>query len=151
MKIVLLGATGRTGQAIINYLENYDTKGHRITAIVRDPSKLSKYRKLDVLEIVKADIFDRESMKAQIRGHDMVISTLGIRNDSEAYPKVIENVTEAMRSEGVKNIQLIGPQYHSAESMKSAWSENWIFGFFVNIFLKKSMQGHANAINVQGR
>jgi len=40
MKILLLGATGRTGMHII---EEALKRGHKISAIARDPEKLKNY------------------------------------------------------------------------------------------------------------
>ena len=40
MKILVLGATGRTGKHVI---EEALKKGHKIVAVARDPGKLKKY------------------------------------------------------------------------------------------------------------
>jgi uncharacterized protein len=51
MNIVLLGATGQLGQAI---LKQALEKGHSVKALVRNPAKLDLQH--DRLEIVQADV-----------------------------------------------------------------------------------------------
>ena len=49
MKILLLGATGRTGKHII---EEAIKRGHEISAIARDPEKLKDYQIIHLLQMV---------------------------------------------------------------------------------------------------
>ena len=49
--------------------------GHNVTAIVRNPSKLSITN--DKLNVVEADVFDADSYKEHLVGHDAVLSCLG--------------------------------------------------------------------------
>ena len=49
--------------------------GHSVTAIVRNPSKLNITN--DKLNVVSADVFDADSYKEHLVGHDAVLSCLG--------------------------------------------------------------------------
>jgi len=68
MKVVLLGATGFVGSAILK--EALD-RGHRVTAIARDPEKLEKHGGLIP---TKGDVYDTASLAKLIEGNDALIS-----------------------------------------------------------------------------
>ncbi|WP_137938411.1 NAD(P)H-binding protein [Chitinivorax sp. B] len=68
MKIALIGATGFVGQAILNEAL---ARGHHVTAIVRDPSKLPQHANLTAN---KLDVFDTAALTAVLAGHDSVIN-----------------------------------------------------------------------------
>ncbi|XP_041856459.1 flavin reductase (NADPH)-like [Melanotaenia boesemani] len=72
MKIALLGATGQTGQYLVKQALE---QGHTVTAIVRNPAKLTVHH--DNLKVVKADIFSADSLKTHFKGQDVVMSCLG--------------------------------------------------------------------------
>ena len=146
MKIVLLGATGATGVAFINYIQNHSKAGHEVTAIVRDPSKLEKF-KSDSLKIVKADVFNSESLKPHFENQDIVVSGLGFRGKNEEFPRSMEQITKAMRDSKVDKIQIVGSQYNYEESRKNSWNESWILGFFVNYVIRKPLEDHHRMVN----
>jgi len=68
MKIALIGATGFVGSAI---LQEALQRGHEVTAIVRDPAKLSAHPKLHPQ---KADVYNEDEVARLVAGHDTVIS-----------------------------------------------------------------------------
>ncbi|WP_095165846.1 NAD(P)-dependent oxidoreductase [Pseudomonas sp. Irchel 3H3] len=67
-KIALIGATGRAGSQL---LEEALRRGHSVTAIARDTSKLS-LRPGVVSKNV--DVLDAAALQAAVAGHDLVIS-----------------------------------------------------------------------------
>jgi putative NADH-flavin reductase len=67
-KIALIGATGRAGSQL---LEEALRRGHSVTAIARDTSKLSP-RPGVVSKSV--DVLDAAALQAAVAGHDLVIS-----------------------------------------------------------------------------
>jgi len=72
MKIVIFGASGRTGIELVTLgLE----KGHEITAFVRNPDRLPVEDKK--LTVITGDIFDPSSVEKAVRGQDAVICALG--------------------------------------------------------------------------
>lgn len=104
--VLLIGATGFVGSAILNELL---TRGHKVTAVVRDPAKLEA--KAGV-EAVKADVADVEEISRLARGKDAVISAYnpGWTNPdiatliSENYPKILA----AAKQSGVERLLIVG-------------------------------------------
>ena len=106
MKILLLGATGRTG---IQIIEEALKRGHRISAIARDPDKLKDYN----IEITQGTPYDYETVENAIAGCEAVINTLNVsrKTDSPWAPlrapkdiisKSAYNTIKAMEKVGIK-------------------------------------------------
>ncbi len=74
MKLLIFGATGGTGQTLV---EQALDQGHIVTAFARDPAKVRTTHKN--LSVVKGDILNNDSVEAAINGQDAVLSALGIR------------------------------------------------------------------------
>lgn len=72
MKLALIGATGTIGQRI---LSEALSRGHEVTVIARDPSRLTEPQ--DRLNVVQGDIMDAGSIAKAAAGHDLVISAYG--------------------------------------------------------------------------
>ncbi|XP_029017715.1 flavin reductase (NADPH)-like [Betta splendens] len=72
MKIAVLGATGQTGQYLVDQALQ---QGHTVTAVVRNPSKLTVHH--ENLKVVEADIFSAESLEPHFTGQDAIMSCLG--------------------------------------------------------------------------
>lgn len=76
MKILLLGATGRTGKLVI---EEAIQRGHKISAIARDPEKLKDYQ----IDITPGTPYEFETVEKAISGCEAVINTLNISRKSD--------------------------------------------------------------------
>ncbi len=76
MKIVILGATGPTGRILVEQALN---EGHRVTAWVRDKTKLPVRNEL--LQIQEINILDESALSAALSGQDAVLSALGSGRD----------------------------------------------------------------------
>ncbi|XP_031603388.1 uncharacterized protein At2g34460, chloroplastic-like [Oreochromis aureus] len=72
MKIALVGATGQTGQYLVNQALQ---QGHVVTALVRNPGKLTVTH--ENLKVVTTDIFSADSLKTHFKDQDVVMSCLG--------------------------------------------------------------------------
>jgi uncharacterized protein len=68
MKVVLYGATGMIGSRILKELLS---RGHAVTAVVRDPSKLQQQSNLT---IEKGDMLDPDSMAKLAWGAEVLVS-----------------------------------------------------------------------------
>jgi len=81
MKILILGATGRTGKCII---EEALKRGHKISAIARNPEKLKDFE----IDIIQGTPYDYETVEKAIVGCDAVVNTLNVsrRSDSPWAP-----------------------------------------------------------------
>ena len=71
MNVVLYSATGMIGSRILKELIS---RGHNVTAVVRDPSKVPAHPSVAAL---KGDIFDADDVAAKATGVDAVISAYG--------------------------------------------------------------------------
>ncbi len=71
MRVVLYGATGTIGSRILNELLS---RGHTVTAVVRDRSKLPAQNNLTT---VKGDILDAGDIAKVVKGADVVVSSYG--------------------------------------------------------------------------
>ena len=104
--VLLIGATGFVGSAILNELVN---RGHKVTAVGRNAQKLAD--KSDV-EIVEADVADMDAIVKLAEGKDAVISAYNpgwmnpdiARLITENYPKILE----AAKKSGVKRLLIVG-------------------------------------------
>jgi len=68
MRVVLYGATGMIGSRILKELLS---RGHTVTAVMRDPSKLPPQNNL---KIEKGDMLDADNIAKVAKGSDVVIS-----------------------------------------------------------------------------
>jgi putative NADH-flavin reductase len=69
MKVVLYGATGMIGSRILKELLS---RGHVVTAVARDPSKIAAQKNLT---IEKGDLLDADSVAKVAKGADVVVSS----------------------------------------------------------------------------
>jgi putative NADH-flavin reductase len=77
MKLTIVGATGRIGRHV---LEQAQRAGHDVTAVVRDPGRLSE----DVLAVeADLDAPDPAALEFAVEGADAVLSCLGPRTMAE--------------------------------------------------------------------
>ncbi|XP_028834230.1 uncharacterized protein LOC114789220 isoform X2 [Denticeps clupeoides] len=96
MRIVVLGATGQTGQYLVNQALH---QGHVVTAVARNPGKMTVMH--DKLQVVEGNIFSEESLKPLFKDHDAVISCLGFPASAfsgvTGYTQSMKAVIGAMR------------------------------------------------------
>lgn len=88
MKVIVFGATGRTGRIIV---EKALDAGHEVTAFARRPEAIE--RTAPGLHVVHGDARDADAVRDAIRGHDVVASALGSRSLKRGTPRA-----DAMRS-----------------------------------------------------
>ena len=74
MKLVVFGATGGTGRALV---EQALAQGHEVRAFVRNPAKMTTQH--EKLKVVKGNVTDCHSVGAAVAGQDAVFSALGVR------------------------------------------------------------------------
>ena len=105
--VVLIGASGFVGTAILNELLN---RGHKVTAIVRDAKKMTVSN--PNLTIVEADVTDTDALKEAGKGKDAVISAYnpGWKNPN-IYEETLKNyplIVESAKQAGVKRLLIVG-------------------------------------------
>lgn len=100
MRIVVLGASGKTGEQIV---QRALAAGHTVTAVARDPSKLP-FPASAALTCVSGDVFSAASLRPIFAGHDVVMSALGQRglDPKNIYSAATAQILEAMGVAGVR-------------------------------------------------
>jgi putative NADH-flavin reductase len=103
MKLTIFAATGGIGRQV---LEQAIGAGHDVTAVVRNPSKLS-----GKVRIISADLAtpDPAALRSAIEGADAVLSGLGPRSMSEAgiASRGTRVIIEAMKATDVRRIVVV--------------------------------------------
>ena len=105
--VVLIGDSGFVGTAILNELLN---RGHKVTAIVRDPAKVTASN--PNLKVIQADVTDTDVLIEASKGKDAVISAYnpGWKNPNiyeetlKNYPLIVDSVKKA----GVERLLIVG-------------------------------------------
>lgn len=103
MNVVLYGATGMIGTRTLKELVS---RGHNVTAIVRDPSKVPPQSSV---KVVQGDIFDPKQVAAQVKGVDAVISAYGPGQGAvEDLLKATRSLIAGLKDAGVKRLIFVG-------------------------------------------
>jgi uncharacterized protein len=104
MNLFLLGATGRTGQLIV---EQALSRGHGITAIVRDPAIVTAQLglRIESVDPLRADL-----LAPSLAGNEVVISCLGqkSREDARLLEQAASVTLDAMARTGVRGSMGVG-------------------------------------------
>lgn len=105
--VTLIGASGFVGTAILNELL---ARGHKVTAVVRNPEKIGVSN--PNLAVVKADVTDTEALSETCKGRDAVISAY---NPGWTNPNIYEDtlrnyplILKAAKQSGVKRLLCVG-------------------------------------------
>lgn len=106
--VALIGASGFVGSALLNELL---TRGHHVTAILRDASKIKVASPF--LTVVEVDVADSAEITRICRGKDAVISALnagGWTNPNlyEDTLRLYPLVLNAVKAAGVSRILIVG-------------------------------------------
>ncbi len=99
MKLLVFGATGGTGRALLNQgLE----QGHQVTAFVRNPAALEAR---PGLTIVEGDVMDAAAVSRAVADHEAVLSALGPRGGQYGVlPSGVQNIVDLMSQAGVRRL-----------------------------------------------
>ncbi|MDQ2835128.1 MAG: SDR family oxidoreductase [Acidobacteriota bacterium] len=126
MKVLVIGAAGRSGEAVVNEAL---AAGHKVTAFVRSAAQ---YNKANV-RIVAGDVLDAAAVDPAVFGQDAVIDALGGKTPwkvTTMETAAAHNIVGAMRRHGVRRllkISVVG----AGDSVRNA-------GFFNKHLLMKT-------------
>jgi putative NADH-flavin reductase len=101
MKVVVFGATGRTGHHLIRVALS---RRHQVTAFVRDRSQLlMDYSRLRVVE---GDVLDPKAVDRALRGQEAVLCAVAAppRGPDTVLSKGTLNIVDAMRRNRVRRL-----------------------------------------------
>lgn len=101
LEILVYGASGKVGNHVVDEALN---RGHKVTAVSRDPSRITKTH--ENLSVVRGDVLDEESIAGLVVNQDVVIiSVRGVvgksKDPNDAVPRIaVEKVVNSLRAIG---------------------------------------------------
>jgi len=98
MNIALIGATGFIGSGLRKELLS---RGHRVTALVTHPEKLSPHANLTA---VKIDVLDNVALGKQLKGHDAVISAFSGHAQGDIYEYYVRGICSIIAAAKTANV-----------------------------------------------
>lgn len=128
MKLTIFGATGRTGQHLV---EQALARGYEVTAFARSPGKLAAYR--DQIEIVEGDVQDADAVQQAVAGAEAVISVLGPTENTPDYQvtRGTRHILAAMEQHGVERLIV-----SAGAGVVVPQDEPTLFNKVINVLLK---------------
>lgn len=98
MKILIIGATGNTGQRLLSLATE---KGHTVTAFVRSEKKLREQHSENMIahiRVLEGSALDGVRVAEAAQGQDVVINTAGNVVEGESFTTLVETVARAVES-----------------------------------------------------
>ena len=114
MKIIVFGATGKTGQHVWRAALE---QGHDVTAFARSPHKIERNPEL---RVVQGDVTDAASVAEAVAGHDAAIVALGSNGlrDKTTLSTGTKTVVDGMTLHGVERLVVL-----SAAGVGDSWGQ----------------------------
>ncbi len=78
MKVLVLGASGGVGTHLVRLACD---QGHSVTALARRADRIDSRARILIEDVLRPGCFDEH-----VRGHDVVLSALGIKRTNPANP-----------------------------------------------------------------
>lgn len=111
MKIVVFGATGIVGKAVVDEALR---RGHEVTVLTRDVRKVTTRH--EHLHVVEGNVADKNIVRSVLKGQEAVIQTLGIGGKGDGKPtsivseanKIIMTEMEQMNVKRLIAISVVG-------------------------------------------
>jgi putative NADH-flavin reductase len=116
MKLLVIGANGRTGKLVVEQGLN---RGHEITAFTRHPEQLAGLEGRAGLNIVRGDGLNLEDVRQSLTGQDAVISAVG-------SSRIARNLLLAMPEAGVRRLVMTSSRSIVATRPKLVISLVWL-------------------------
>jgi putative NADH-flavin reductase len=135
MKLVIFGATGGTGLEIVKQALS---RGHAVTAFVRDPAPLAAMG--DGLTIVTGDIYDADSVARCLQGQAAAICALGARDLKKRMIRTdgTVNIINGMKRHNVSRLIVV-----SAMGIGESWNSLSLLNkLFFATLLKNARADH---------
>jgi putative NADH-flavin reductase len=106
MKVVLIGATGFVGSAILNELTQ---RGHQVTAVTRNPETVKQHQHVIAK---KVNVLLANEVVEAVKGHDVVISAYNAGwSNPDLYNEFLQGsgaIQEGVKKAGVKRLFVVG-------------------------------------------
>ncbi|MGR6920226.1 NAD(P)-dependent oxidoreductase [[Actinomadura] parvosata] len=115
MKILVIGATGRTGKHVLTQGAG---RGHEITAFARRPELLTDRSRL--ADVRQGDAHDLQAVRAAVQGQDAVLAAVGGSG-------IASTLITAMREAGVRRVVMTSSRSVPATRPRLAVTLAWLF------------------------
>ena len=135
MKVVVIGATGKTGCAVTRKAIE---AGHEVTVFGRSVDR--KFAS-DPVTRVQGDVLDKDAVARAVVGQDAVVVCLGpiSTKDRTTLSSGAENISTAMKGHGVRRVVFI-----SAAGVGESWKHiPWYSKLLFSTMLKTILAEHA--------
>lgn len=105
MKVILFGANGLAGSAILHELLK---AGHQVTAFVRTPAKIKEQH--NSLQVVAGDVLNIHDVRNALPTHEAVVSAIseGPTIVHQTQSKGVGNIIKAMEEKSLQRIVAMG-------------------------------------------
>jgi len=97
MKLLIFGSTSSIGHHLLSQALE---QGHSVTAFTRDASKVEIRH--EHLRIVQGDVMDPALVESAVRGHDVVLCSLGAGRNGQVRSEGTRHIINAMEKIGVR-------------------------------------------------
>lgn len=144
MKLVIFGATGRTGKYLV---QQALAAGHQVTAFARSPEKLGMSDPR--LTVVQGDVKDPLAVAEAIAGNDVVLSALGPTktSGSDMLQSAIKNIITAMHQHDLRRVIVVtGAGVKAPEDQPQFW--NRLMSGLLNLLAKRVLEDSLQAANL---
>jgi putative NADH-flavin reductase len=135
MKLIILGATGKTGQ---HTWRKALEKGHEVTLFVRSVEKIDSVD--SKLNIVQGDLFDADAVANAVAKHEAAIVCLGSTGlrDKTTLTVGTKNVSDGMSRHNVGRLVII-----SAAGVGESWTQiSWFSRLLFRTLLRNIFSDH---------
>ncbi len=132
MRVIVFGATGKTGRHVVTTALE---RGHQVTAFGRSVDRLDISD--DALQACKGDVFDRDSVRGAVAGHDAAIVCLGSTGlrDTTTLAAGTRTVVDAMVEHGADRLVVLSAAGVDDSWQQIPWSSRVAFRTFLrNVF-----------------
>ncbi len=145
MRILILGATGATGQRLVaQALEQHP----EVTALVRNPSKLKLSH--ERLVVIEGNVLDKAILMKALEGKDVVLSALGVGKSlksSNLIAKAVSTLIPAMHATGVKRVIFLSAFGVGETFRQASFIQKIIFRFPLKDIYADKAKGDAQLRN----
>ncbi len=136
MKIILFGASGKTGRIFMKLALE---QGHEVTAVVRDPNSVTALHQN--LQIAVVGLFDREAVRSVAKGKELAVSCLGgdANKKSTMLTDMMNSIVPVLKESGVKTM------FHISSAGIHDEMPGAISKIIINLFFKNAIADHKSA------
>jgi putative NADH-flavin reductase len=142
VKLIVFGASRGVGRSLT---ELALADGHRVTAVVRNPSTVELNH--ESLEVVAGDVTDADSVQRCLPGHEVAFCTVGAdkRGGTTLYSTAARNIAGAMDDQGVRRLVFLSNFGVLGE--KGSGARTAAVVFIAKLMLRPTLEDHRRALD----